>query len=367
MRRLIRILVWPLVLLALFLVATFFTLRMETFGRRPEGARLERIRHSPQFHDTRFQNSPPQKDEFDWATTIHIYRGKQMREPQFAVPVVKLTAADFPTNIPPGLRARWLGHSTTLIEIDGLRILTDPIFSDRASPFQWIGPKRLHALPLALDQVRHVDAVLISHDHFDHLDMASIKYLATRGTHFYVPLGIGSHLERWHVPAAQVHEMDWWDSADIDGVRINCTPARHYSGRTSANNSTLWSAWLVRGPQHSFYYSGDTGYSPHFTETHNRLGAVDLALIKVGAYGDTWLDIHMDPESAIQAHKDLGAKVLLPVHWATFNLSYHAWNEPILRTLAAAQRASVEVITPAPGEQFDFDKPFTNREWYLHR
>lgn len=360
-----KVLLWIAVVFAVLVIAAIVTLRMPAFGGVAEGARLERMRHSPQFRGKRFQNPPPQKDEFEYLTTLRNYRKNQVRAPEFVVPIVKLAASQFTGDIRPGLRAYWIGHSTALIEIDGIRVITDPVFSDYVSPFQGIGPKRLHTLPLALHQIPSLDAVLISHDHFDHLDMAAIKFFAARGTHFYVPLGIGAHLQRWNVPAGQVHEMDWWESASINGVQVNCTPARHYSGRKRADNSTLWSAWLVRGPHTSFYYSGDTGYSPHFSETRKRLGGVDLALIKIGAYGDTWLDIHMDTESAIQAHKDLGAKIFLPVHWATFNLSYHAWDEPILRTLAAAHNANVQVITPAPGEEFEFGKPFENREWYL--
>jgi L-ascorbate metabolism protein UlaG (beta-lactamase superfamily) len=252
-----------------------------------------------------------------------------------------------------------------LIEIDGVRVMTDPVFSEYASPFQGIGPRRLHPVPLPLEQMPALDAVLISHDHYDHLDMKAVRYLGSKGTRFFVPLGVGAHLLRWGIPPQQIQEMDWWDSATIKGVQVHCTPARHYSGRKRVDNSTLLSGWLARGPQHSFYYSGDTGYSSHFFETRARLGAVELALLKVGAYGDTWLDIQMDPESAIQAQQDLGAQVLLPVHWATFNLSYHAWDEPIVRTLNAARKAGVQIITPAPGQKYESGKPFENRAWFL--
>jgi L-ascorbate metabolism protein UlaG (beta-lactamase superfamily) len=251
-----------------------------------------------------------------------------------------------------------------LIEIDGVRILTDPILSERASPFQFVGPARLHPPPLALEMWRNIDAVLISHDHFDHLDMDTVRHLAKAGTQFYVGLGIGAHLQRWEVPTAQIHEMDWWEHADIKGLIIHCTPARHYSGRTSMNNSRLWTSWLVKGPSKSFYYSGDTGYADHFKEIRARLVAPDMALIKIGAYGDTWMDIHMNPESAIQAQLDLGASTMLPVHWATFNLAYHGWAEPIVRTLAAAKEKGVHVVTPRVGEKFEFGVPFENLPWF---
>jgi L-ascorbate metabolism protein UlaG (beta-lactamase superfamily) len=161
--------------------------------------------------------------------------------------------------------------------------------------------------------------------------------------------------------------MDWWERAEFRGVTIYCTPARHYSGRKSMDNSTLWSSWMLKGPNHSVYFSGDSGYANHFKEVRERLGAPELALIKIGAYGATWEDIHMSPESAIRAHRDLGGATLLPVHWATFNLAYHAWDEPNLRSVAAAQAQGVAIVTPRPGEQFEAGVSFVNQAWYLKR
>ncbi len=348
----------------LLAMAALITFQLPQFGGKFEGARLERMRRSPQFIDGKFQNIPPQDTDSSILKTWRLYRQGQVRKPRFEIPVVDVPASALEAPAAPGLRAIWFGHSSVLVEIDGVRIMTDPVLSEVVSPVSWIGPKRMHRPPVALGELTGIDAVVISHDHYDHLDMKTVQQLAARGTHFYLPLGIGAHLERWDVPPAQIHEMDWWESAEVKGVRIHCTPARHYSGRKRMNNSTLWSSWTVRGPRHSFYYSGDTGYAPHFAETRKRLGDVDLTLIKVGAYGETWLDIHMDPESAVKAHVDLGGKTLLPVHWATFNLSYHAWEEPIVRTLAAARGAGVDVITPRIGETFTFGQPFPNVPWY---
>jgi L-ascorbate metabolism protein UlaG (beta-lactamase superfamily) len=238
------------------------------------------------------------------------------------------------------------------------------VLSQRTSPFQFVGPARLHPAPIAIADLNNIDAVVISHDHFDHLDMDTIQALARKGTHFFVGLGIGAHLERWEVPPAQIHELDWWEQAEVRGVAIHCTPARHYSGRRSMDNSTLWSSWLLKGPQHSVYFSGDTGYADHFKAVRERLGAPELALLKVGAYG-AWEDIHMNPESAVRAHRDLGAGTLLPVHWGTFNLAYHAWEEPVVRSVAAARAQGVQIITPRPGEKYEAGVPFVNRDWYL--
>jgi L-ascorbate metabolism protein UlaG (beta-lactamase superfamily) len=355
-----------LALLVLSLTAaTWGVLRLPAFGGTWEGARLARMQQSPQFHSGRFENSPPYISNMSVLRELHDYLGEEVREPTFEVPVLKMSADDLARPVAPGLRSWWLGHASVLVELDGVRILTDPVLSQRASPFQFIGPARLHPAPLPLEQWKNIDAVVISHDHFDHLDMDTIAHLAQGGTQFYVGLGIGAHLERWQVPTNQIHEMDWWEQAVIKGVTIHCTPARHYSGRTSMNNSTLWASWMIRGPQHALYYSGDTGYADHFKTIRARLGAPNLALIKVGAYGDTWMDIHMNPESAIQAHQDLGADTLLPVHWATFDLAYHDWAAPAVRTLAAAKAQGIRVVTPRVGQKFEWGTPFTNQPWFL--
>jgi L-ascorbate metabolism protein UlaG (beta-lactamase superfamily) len=348
-----------------FVIAGYGIFQLPAFGGRFAGQRLERIQRSPEWIDGRFQNTPLQKTDGSLWETVRLYRQGQIREPQFEIPVITLPPETLRTPAAPGLRAIWFGHSSVLVEIDGVRLMTDPVLSDVVSPVP-IGPKRMHPPPIGLADLSGIDAVLISHDHYDHLDMKTIQHLAAQGTQFYVGLGVGAHLERWKVPSAQIHEMDWWESLQLKNVQINCTPARHYSGRKRQDNSTLWASWVVEGAQHSFYFSGDTGYADHFRTIHARYGATDLNLIKIGAYGTppSWLDIHMDPESAVRANQDLGGGMLLPVHWATFNLSYHAWDEPILRALRAAEAAHVKLVTPRVGEVIEVWQPFDNVEWY---
>jgi L-ascorbate metabolism protein UlaG (beta-lactamase superfamily) len=321
------------------------------------------MQRSPQFIGGRFENTPPERTDLSLISNLKLYSQGQIREPQFEIPLIPIDPNSLKAPATSELSAIWLGHATVLVEINGLRLMTDPVLSEVASPVP-LGPKRLHPSPIALSDLSGIDAVLISHDHYDHLDMKTIQHLASQGTHFYVGIGIGAHLERWEVAREQIHEMDWWEAAQLKGVQINCTPARHYSGRKTMDNSTLWTSWVVKGQDHTVYFSGDTGYGSHFKEIHQRFADIDLTLMKVGAYGETWLDIHMDPESAIQAHLDLGGKVLLPVHWATFNLSYHAWDEPIIRTLSAAKAKGVSVITPKVGEKFESEQLFLNQEWY---
>jgi L-ascorbate metabolism protein UlaG (beta-lactamase superfamily) len=349
-------------------VSACVILRQPQFGGEIEGERKERIEKSPLFDGKRLENKPPQSRNMEWIKNFKLYMGGQVREPQFEVPVIQLTAKDFGAKPTKELSAVWLGHASVLVEVDGYRLLTDPVFSDVVSPVPGIyGPKRLHPSPVAIPDLKNIDAVLISHDHYDHLDMETIKALGSQETQFFVPLGIGAHLARWGVPTAQIHEMEWWQSAQFKSLKINCTPARHYSGRKAMDNSTLWSSWFVSAPAQSFFFSGDTGYAPHFAEIKQRLGAADLTLMKVGAYGEPegWADIHMNPEEAIKGHRDLEGKVMLPIHWATFNLAYHAWVEPIERTIKAAEEIpTLKVVTPKVGERFTVGEAFENSYWF---
>jgi len=337
---------------------------LASLGGRPEGSRLERVRRSPQFANGRFRNAQPT------SLVTSSYRemarrqffGDEQREPVHPVPVIRGNYSAAPLS---GLRATWLGWSTVLVEIDGKRILTDPVWSERCSPSTLVGPKRFHAPPIALDALPHIDVVVISHDHYDHLDMPVVRALAAKGTRFAVPLGIGAHLERWGVPQAQIAELDWNESVEIDGLRITATPSRHYSGRNPLHaNETLWASWVVKGAQHRIFFSGDTGYFDGFKRIGQEHGPFDLTLLKIGAYDVTWADIHMSPEEAVQAHVDLRGRVMIPVHWATFNLGFHAWREPPDRTLAASQKAAITLIVPRPGEPIDPARPASIPPWW---
>ena len=351
-------------IVVLVLVLLHSTGWLVSLGGRPEGARLERVRRSPQYVDGRFRNrlQAPLTTASNREMLERQLFGDEIREPLSPIPVVQQRPQTHSA-----MRATWLGWATVLVEIDGHRVLTDPIWSDRCSPSTLVGPKRFHAPPIALADLPQIDVVVISHDHYDHLDMPTVRTLAARGTHFAVPLGVGAHLERWGVPATQIAELDWNESADIRSLHITATPSRHYSGRNPRlANQTLWASWVVKGPAHRFWFSGDSGWTEDFATIGAQHGPFDLTLVKIGAYDETWESIHMDPEDAVRAHVAVRGRVMLPVHWATFNLGFHSWREPPDRTLAAARKAGVALVIPRPGEAVDLMAPLPPVDpWWL--
>jgi L-ascorbate metabolism protein UlaG (beta-lactamase superfamily) len=337
-----------------------------SFGGVMSGARLERARRSPNFRDGKFVNSVP-SDLLEPGSFLPGVRrqlfGDELRVPEQPTPIVRRAAADFETA--PPLRVTWIGHASTLIEIDGCRVLTDPIWSERASPSTWVGPVRFHPPPIALEELPPIDAVVISHDHYDHLDMATATSLAARGTRFVVPLGIGAHLEAWNIAPDQITDLDWHERAEIRGLTFVALPARHYSGRNPLRaDETFWASWAILGPTRRVFFSGDSGYFEEFAKTGETYGPFDVALVKIGASDETWVDIHMRPEDAARTAADVRARLFIPVHWGTFNLGYHAWNEPPMRAIAAAKTASIAIVVPRPGEHVDAAAPPKLIEWW---
>jgi L-ascorbate metabolism protein UlaG (beta-lactamase superfamily) len=266
------------------------------------------------------------------------------------------------------LAVSWLGHSTVLVEIDGYRVLTDPVWSDRCSPSDVVGPHRLHPPPVLLEGLPALDAVVISHDHYDHLDVDTIIALArTQRAPFFVPLGVGAHLRAWGIPESRIVELDWNQSANVDELTVVCLPARHFSGRLFSRNNTLWASWGLSGPKHRAYFGGDSGYTKSFAEIGAEHGPFDLTLLPIGAYNALAADVHMNPEEAVQAHLDVtaaGSGLLVPIHWATFRLAPHPWAEPVERLLAAAEAAEVKVALPAPGQRIDPSAPSRFNPWW---
>jgi L-ascorbate metabolism protein UlaG (beta-lactamase superfamily) len=263
------------------------------------------------------------------------------------------------------LAVTWFGHSSALIEVDGARVLVDPVWGDRVSPSPLLGPTRLHPVPAPLHALPPVDVVLISHDHYDHLDLPTVRAILREQTStFVVPIGIGEHLRTWGVPDERIVELDWDQSTTVGQLTLTCTEARHFSGRFFARNTTQWASWAIAGPRHRVFFGGDTGYTPAFAGIGARLGPFDLTLMPIGAYNAAWQAMHMDPEEAVRAHGDLGGRVLLPVHWATFNLAFHRWAEPVQRLVAAARRSGVELAVPRPGQRVDLADLPPLEDWW---
>jgi L-ascorbate metabolism protein UlaG (beta-lactamase superfamily) len=276
------------------------------------------------------------------------------------VPVAPLPSRD-PREIwgkPPetGLRASWLGHSTLLVEIDGVRVLTDPVWGERASPVSIVGPKRFQPIPVAIADLPKLDAVIVSHDHYDHLDYPTILALVPSDVPFVTSLGVGAHLEAWGVRPERIRELDWWESVDIAAGRatISAAPSQHFSGRgVGTRNTTLWSSFAVRGARHAFFFSGDTGLTREYADIRAKIGPFDLVSLEVGAFHPAWGDIHLGPVNALEALEHLGAKRLLPIHWGTFNLALHAWDEPAEMLVELAAQRDVELVMPRLGEPIE--------------
>lgn len=298
-------------------------------------------------------------------TRAQLASGQGRRTPAGPIPVQPLQSADLAVPPASGLRLSWLGHATVLAELDGRRVLFDPVWGQRCSPFPGIGPKRLHPAPIRVADLGPVDVVVISHDHYDHLDMTTVRALIGSGARFAAPLGVGAHLEHWGVPAERITELDWWESAEIAGLTLTATPARHYCSRGPRTSTHfLWASWAVAGAERRIFHSGDTGYFPGFAEIGRRLGPFDATMMQVGAYSDFWPEVHMTPEEGVRAHLDLGGEVLLPIHWCTFNLAPHPWEEPAERTLTAAQSLGATVAVPVPGAPFEPADPPAPKRWW---
>lgn len=322
------------------------------------GLRRERTLQSPRFRDGRFHNtvpvdSPMRKDASMMSTTYDYFFGDAVRRPPGALPIERpLEAWSLPAET--GLRVTWLGHSTTLVEIDGRRVLTDPVWSERISPIPVVGPRRFHQTPVTVEELPALDAVLVSHDHFDHLDAPTVRALASRDVPFVTSLGVGARLESFGVRPDRIVELDWWESVDVSGITLTATPARHFSGRGLLDrNKTLWSSWVVASDRHRLFFSGDTGLTREFEEIKARVGKFDLVMLEIGAFHEAWGDIHLGPDNALLAHLMLGGGTLLPVHWGTFDLALHAWNEPAERLVERAEAAGVHVVTPRLGRAIE--------------
>jgi L-ascorbate metabolism protein UlaG (beta-lactamase superfamily) len=295
-----------------------------------------------------------------------IFKGEKNRRPKNPLPTLKLSQDDFADSPSQDLRFYWLGQSSIILELEGKRILIDPMLSKRASPFSWGGPKRFQPSPLMLKDLKdiHVDLVLISHNHYDHLDKATIKALTGKNIKFIVPLGVDRYLTDWGVKKENITTLNWWQETIFDDLKIVSCPSRHFSARTPfRQNETLWTSWAIVGKAKKIYFSGDTGMSRNFEKMAEKFGHFDLAFITIGAYDPFWPDSHLTPEQSVEVAKTINAKLTMPIHWGTFNFARHAWYDPILRFTKEAKRENLKILTPKMGEKV-IPGSHTNENWW---
>jgi L-ascorbate metabolism protein UlaG (beta-lactamase superfamily) len=338
----------------------------KVLGKNPAGDRLKRIQQSPHYKENSFQNlsltDVMLKDTSYLQLTKDFLSKSTSSSPLTAIPAVKTDLKNLPADEPVIV---WFGHSSYLIKYKQTTLLIDPVLSSHASPVSFFGkPFKGTTLYTAAD-LPPLDAVIITHDHYDHLDYQTILYLKDTPAKFYTPLGVGAHLEYWGVKRENITELDWWESRQIaTGSTFTATPARHFSGRGFQRNQTLWASFVLNLHQYTLLLGGDSGYGTHFQQIGETYGPFDLAILEAGQYGDKWPYIHMFPEETVQAAIDLHAKCLLPVHWGKFALAYHAWTEPIERVLAYAEKVRYPVMIPLIGRPLSLEVPENQVTWW---
>jgi L-ascorbate metabolism protein UlaG (beta-lactamase superfamily) len=348
---------------------------MKSLGKKPDGARLERMQASPMWAGDSFRNvhpiTPGLRDTTAPKPTLSEFLcGGVRRVPSAPLPSLDPTET-WAKPADTGLRATWLGHSTVLIEIDGLRVLTDPVWGPRASPSRLAGPKRFQPVPVALRAMPPIDLVLVSHDHYDHLDYPTIRELAAMRVPIVTSLGVGAHLEYWGVAPELITELEWWQShthrspATKSEVKITAAPSQHFSGRgLKDRNSTLWSSLVIQTEKHSVFFSGDTGLTSEYATIRERLGPFDLVMLEVGAFHPSWGDIHLGPDNALKAHALLGGGPFLPVHWGTFSLALHEWDAPVETLLSLAPSLGAQLVMPRLGEPVEPSRVQSVTPWW---
>ncbi|MEP1085618.1 MBL fold metallo-hydrolase [Algoriphagus sp.] len=359
------------IVLLIAIIAILFVSLSPQFGGSSSKEKIAQFEKLEYFENGKFSNLIPTNLDMEFSEAIKMLpeflKNDPNRRPNFDLPVemrdsLELVDKDHPT------RLVWFGHSTFLLQIEGKNILIDPMFSEVPSPTPLFGKKRYsEELPITIEKLPQIDLIIMSHDHYDHLDYESIKKLKDKTKEFYMPLGMGAHFEEWGINPSQIHELGWWDEIQADGLLLALTPARHFSGRGLTNRfSTLWGSWVIRGQKDNIYFSGDSGYGPHFKEIGEKYGPFNFAMMECGQYNERWTDIHMIPEETAQAAKDIKASIFMPIHWAAFTLAMHTWTDPVERVLAKSKEIDQPIFVPEIGEFIELDKNLkTTRKWWV--
>lgn len=366
MKYLKRIFVILTISLVVLVAVIFLFMQQKTFGKAPSGARLAKIKQSPNYRDGAFQNLNPTEVTLKSASFFKLLNDfvnkPKNTTPPRTLPSVQTNLKTLPDDKPVLV---WFGHSSYLIQVKDVRILVDPVFSGNASPVSFFGKSFPGADVYGVDDLPTIDLVILTHDHYDHLDYQTITQLIPKAAAFYTPLGVGAHLAHWGVAADKITEFDWWDERVFsNSIKLTATPARHFSGRSFTRNQTLWASFVLEIYGYKLFLGGDSGYDTHFKTIGSTYGPFDIALLECGQYGVSWPYIHTTPEEAVTAAQDLQAKVLLPVHWGKFALAYHPWDEPIERVVASAAQKGLRLTTPRIGEPVVLDSVYPQQTWW---
>ncbi|UZD23848.1 MBL fold metallo-hydrolase [Algoriphagus halophytocola] len=358
------------IVLILGLIIVLFVNLSPQFGGNPSKEDMQQYQQLSYFSQGKFHNLMPTNMDMDFTEAIKMlpefFKNDPTRRPDFELPVVKRDSLELTEQVHE-TRLVWFGHSSFLLQLEGKNILIDPMFSEVPAPNPILGKKRYSKeLPIAVEKLPHIDMIIMSHDHYDHLDYESIQKLKSKTKAFYMPLGMGAHFEEWGVETSKIHELGWWDEIQANGVFLALTPARHFSGRGLNNRfSTLWGSWVIKGKSKSIYFSGDSGYGPHFKEIGEKYGPFDFAMMECGQYNERWTDIHMIPEETAQAAQDIQAQKFMPIHWAAFTLAMHSWTDPVTRVIQKAEEIKQDIVVPEIGDFIILDENLaTKTQWW---
>ncbi|MDB0011754.1 MBL fold metallo-hydrolase, partial [Crocinitomicaceae bacterium] len=343
-------------IIGFILIIFVFTQTSPQFGGKDSAQDIIDYNKSGHYKDGKFQNLiPTNADDMTFAKMLSVSKdfifGVPRTKPEFDLPQEKVDSIYLEKSIHID-KLIWFGHSAFLLQLDGENILLDPMLGESPSPHPFVGPKRFNReLPIEIQQLPKIDAIIISHDHYDHLDYESIQLLKEKTAKFFVPLGVGKHLKSWGINADDIKELNWWDETEFKDIHLAFTPSRHFSGRGfSDGSSSMWGSWVIKGKTKNIYFSGDSGYGPHFKEIGDKYGPFDFAMMECGQYNENWLNIHMVPEETAKASIDLKTKVMMPIHWGAFALSLHTWDDPIIRVTEEAKALNLPITVPIIGE-----------------
>ena len=355
-KKIIRVLYIVLSLITLLIIIGVLFINLSPqFGGVASKQQQELFSKSKHYKDGKFLNNGGVKMEMSLKDSFKamwiLFKSNSKAEPNKNIAVQKIDSITI-ANYNSKTRFIWFGHSTFLLQIKGKNLLIDPMFGNVPAPNPLLGNKRFsNKLPIEIEKLPSIDAVLITHDHYDHLDYESIQKLKDKVNIFYTPLGIGIHLLKWGVEKERIIELDWWQEIKFDELTIRCTPAQHFSGRgISDREKTLWCSWIIQSDDENLFFSGDSGYASHFKEIGDQYGPFDFAFMECGQYNNLWPLVHMLPEETAQAGLDIKAKKMMPIHWGAFKLASHSWTDPVERISKKAKELNVDLVIPKIGE-----------------